>query len=103
MENCIFCKIGRGEIPSKKVYEDESVLAFQDINAQAPVHVLIIPKKHIGSLLELTEADEALSAHIFRVTRGQHRQGWRADGAAPPFPSAGRQRSRLAPRLKCWK
>ena len=52
MENCIFCKIVQGEIPSKKVYEDEDVLAFHDINPVAPVHFLIIPKVHIPSLLE---------------------------------------------------
>ena len=50
MENCLFCKIAAGEIPSKKVYEDENVYAFHDINPMAPVHVLVIPKKHIGSL-----------------------------------------------------
>ncbi len=69
MEDCIFCKIGRGEIPSKKAYEDDSVLAFYDIDAKAPVHVLVIPKVHFGSLLELTEADGALLNHIFAVVR----------------------------------
>ena len=49
MENCIFCKIAAGEIPSTKVYEDERVLAFRDIDPQAPVHVLVIPKQHIES------------------------------------------------------
>ena len=67
MQDCIFCKIIRGEIPSKKVFEDESVLAFYDIDAKAPVHVLIIPKKHIGSMLELGREDDALIAHIFAV------------------------------------
>ena len=52
MENCIFCKIVRGEIPSSKVYENELVYAFRDINPQAPVHVLIIPKKHMANILE---------------------------------------------------
>lgn len=51
-ENCVFCKIARGEIPSKKVYEDADVLAFHDINPVAPVHFLIIPKQHIPSLAE---------------------------------------------------
>ena len=54
MEDCIFCKIIKGEVPSEKVYEDESVLAFKDIEPAAPIHVLVIPKKHIKSLLEVT-------------------------------------------------
>lgn len=69
MDDCIFCKIIRGEIPSKKAYEDDRVLAFYDIDAKAPTHVLIIPKKHVGSLLELTGEDDALLSHIFGVVR----------------------------------
>lgn len=65
MENCIFCKIVKGEIPSDKVYEDEKVLAFKDINPEAPVHVLIIPKNHIGSINELTEENRDIISHIF--------------------------------------
>ena len=57
-ENCLFCKIIKGEVPSEKVYEDEFVLAFKDINPAAPIHILIIPKKHICSLTELKEDDE---------------------------------------------
>ena len=53
MDNCLFCKIVRGEIPSNKVYEDERVLAFRDIDPQAPVHVLLIPKQHFGSILDV--------------------------------------------------
>lgn len=64
MENCIFCKIIKGDIPSSKVYEDESVFAFRDINPQAPVHVLIVPKKHAANVLELCEEDEKLLGHI---------------------------------------
>lgn len=58
MSNCIFCKIIDGDIPSQKVYEDDDVFAFKDLNAQAPLHVLIIPKKHISSINALT-ADDA--------------------------------------------
>ena len=57
MEDCIFCKIIKGEIPSKKVYEDEDVLAFHDINPAAPIHILVIPKKHISMLTDLTKED----------------------------------------------
>jgi len=69
MNNCIFCKIIEGVIPSNKVYEDDQVLAFHDIDPQAPVHVLIIPKKHVGSVMELTGDDQALLAHLVEVTQ----------------------------------
>ena len=67
--NCIFCKIVNGEIPSSKVYEDDTVLAFNDINPAAPVHILVIPKKHIESAGALTDEDNELIAHIFQVIR----------------------------------
>ena len=56
-ENCLFCRIIKGEIPSSKVYEDEEVLAFKDINPAAPIHVLVIPKKHITSLATMEDGD----------------------------------------------
>lgn len=62
--DCIFCKIINGEIPSKKVYEDEHALAFHDINPLAPVHVLVIPKRHIPSVLALTEEDQELVGQL---------------------------------------
>ena len=65
--DCIFCKIIAGEIPSTKVYEDELVYAFRDINPQAPTHILVIPKTHIASVNELTAANSAVVAHIFEV------------------------------------
>ena len=55
MSDCVFCKIVSGEIPSNKVYEDDDILCFRDLDPQAPVHVLIIPKKHIASLDDVTE------------------------------------------------
>ena len=58
MQDCIFCKIVRGEIPSKKIYEDEEMIAFHDIHPQAPVHFMLVPKRHIASLAEAT-ADDA--------------------------------------------
>ena len=64
MSDCIFCKIAAKEIPTNKVYEDDMVLAFKDLEPQGPVHVLVIPKKHIGSLLELSNDDRELMAHI---------------------------------------
>lgn len=65
--DCIFCKIVNGEIPTSKVYEDESVLAFKDTDPQAPVHVLIIPKQHIASVSEIDEGNSNVVAHIFEV------------------------------------
>ncbi|MCK9236935.1 MAG: histidine triad nucleotide-binding protein [Gammaproteobacteria bacterium] len=62
--DCLFCKITAGEIPAKKIYEDELVIAFYDIAPQAPVHFLVIPKKHISTLNDLTEADRELAGHI---------------------------------------
>lgn len=62
--DCLFCKIISGEIPSNKVYEDEKIYAFKDIDPQAPVHVLIIPKKHIDSLDEIDESDSELLSYI---------------------------------------
>ena len=67
MENCLFCKIVAGVIPSTKVYEDDSVLAFRDINPQAPVHVLVIPKTHIQDTDGITAENSALVAHMFEV------------------------------------
>lgn len=65
--NCLFCKIINGEIPSKKVYEDESVYAFYDIAPMAPVHVLIIPKIHLSSVNEVTSENSAVISHIYEV------------------------------------
>ncbi len=69
MEDCVFCKIIKGEIPSEKVYEDEDILAFKDINPAAPIHVLIIPKKHIATLMEVTQEDSKLMAKILEAVQ----------------------------------
>lgn len=65
--DCIFCKIVNGEIPANKVYEDDKVLAFYDLEPQAPVHILIIPKEHICCAAEITPENSAVIAHIFEV------------------------------------
>ena len=67
MENCLFCKIVAGTIPSTKVYEDETILAFRDIAPQAPTHILVIPKTHISGCDGVTEENSAVVAHIFAV------------------------------------
>lgn len=69
MENCLFCKIANGEIPSKKAYEDDTVLAFYDIEPQAPVHVLIVPKKHYTSVMDIESADQALLSHMIEIAQ----------------------------------
>lgn len=67
MEDCLFCKIAAGEIPSTKIYEDEYVYAFKDIDPKAPFHAIIIPKKHIGSADEINSSNSAEIAHIFEA------------------------------------
>jgi histidine triad (HIT) family protein len=66
--NCIFCKIVAGQIPSKKAYEDEHILAFHDIHPWAPVHILIIPKRHITSMVEVGEQDRDLMGRMLAVS-----------------------------------
>ena len=65
--DCIFCKIVNGEIPSNKAYEDDKVLAFYDLEPQAPVHILIVPKEHIACAADITPENSAVIAHIFEV------------------------------------
>lgn len=74
MEDCLFCKIAAGEIPSNKLYEDDTLLAFYDIDPQAPVHFLVIPKQHISSAAALTEENAQLLGHIYAVIAEQCRK-----------------------------
>ncbi|MFW6381659.1 MAG: HIT domain-containing protein, partial [Bacillota bacterium] len=67
MEDCLFCKIVSGEMDTDFVYEDEQVVVFEDVNPQAPVHLLIVPKKHIGTVLDLEGEDYELIGHIYKV------------------------------------
>ena len=67
MSDCLFCKIVKGDIPSTKVFEDESVYAFRDINPQAPTHILVIPKAHLSSVNDVNNTNSAVVAHIFEV------------------------------------
>ena len=81
--DCLFCKIARGEIPARKVHEDEEILAFDDIDPQAPVHVLVIPRRHVPTLNDLGPEDDALLGRMHRVAagiaweRGIAESGWR--------------------------
>lgn len=65
MNDCLFCKIIAGEMPAKKVYENECLIAIEDINPQSPVHLLIIPKKHISTPFDISEADKELVGSVF--------------------------------------
>ncbi len=69
MEDCLFCRIASGGIPAKKAYEDDQTLAFYDIDPKAPVHVLVIPKKHIASIAAASEEDFGLVSHLMRVAQ----------------------------------
>jgi histidine triad (HIT) family protein len=69
MTDCIFCKIISGAAPAKRVYEDDRVIAFHDRHPAAPVHILIVPIRHIASVNDLTDNDEALMGHLFTVAR----------------------------------
>ena len=81
MEDCLFCKIIKGEIPSNKVYEDEEILAFKDIIPVAPIHILVIPKKHIGSLAHMEKEDEIIVGKIYGViNKIAEEQGFKENG-----------------------
>jgi histidine triad (HIT) family protein len=84
MSDCLFCKIAEKEIPARIVHEDDRILAFEDIDPQAPTHLLVIPKKHIPTLNDLTPTDEELMGKLFTTAaklareRGVADRGWRA-------------------------
>ena len=71
---CIFCKIIDEKIPAKIIYKDDHVIAFEDINPQAPVHVLVIPRKHISTVLEIEDTDKGIPGHLFDVANTIARQ-----------------------------
>ena len=101
MNDCLFCKIIAGEIPSTKVYEDERVFAFRDIAPQAPTHILVIPKVHISGCNGVNAENSSVVAHIFEVipkiaaaeglTGGYRVVSNCGDDASPAFPHSGRQ------------
>jgi len=83
MQSCLFCRIIRGEAPSQTVHQDEVVVAFKDIRPQAPVHILVCPRKHIPTLNDVRQEDDALISHLFQTARklaedyGVHETGYR--------------------------
>jgi len=112
--DCLFCRIASGELPSEQVYADDEILAFRDIRPRAPTHLLVIPRRHVGSAHDLTDADGELVGRLFSVMRrladeaglgsgyrivtnvGPRR---RPIGRAPAFPSPRRPTDGLAARL----
>ena len=80
MDNCLFCRIARGEIPSRKVYEDDDVFAFHDINPARPMHLLVIPKRHIVSLQTVTQDDEPVLGRMLGVTSRLAKENGSPDG-----------------------
>ncbi len=80
MADCVFCKIISGEIPSNKIYEDEKVIAFRDINPQAPVHFLVVPKEHIVSAMDIDDKNASIAAHCFKVIALLAKQEKLSDG-----------------------
>jgi len=81
MDDCIFCKITKGEIPSAKVFEDDKIIAFNDINPKARVHILVVPKKHIESVKHLERADKEMIGELFlaakKIAEEKNLQGYK--------------------------
>lgn len=80
MSDCIFCKIANGEIPSTIVYEDEYVTAFKDLNPQAPIHILVVPKKHYDNVLEVEENDNIISKIYEAINKIAEKEGFAKEG-----------------------
>lgn len=80
MDDCLFCKIARGEIPSRKAYEDDEILAFHDINPARPMHILVIPRRHIASLQTVTEADVPVLGRMLTVANQLAMENGSPDG-----------------------
>ena len=83
-QDCLFCRIARHEIPAKVVYEDDEFIAFHDINPMAPVHILLIPKRHVVTLADLTDADAAWTARMLRLVPQLAREN-----GSSPLPEGG--------------
>jgi len=97
--DCIFCKIVAGEIPSDILYQDEEVIAFRDINPIAPTHLLIVSKKHIPSLLHLTDAEAPLIGHMTKVANQLAREHGVADSGYRLVINCGKEGGQLVPHL----
>lgn len=97
--DCIFCKIVAGEIPSEFLYQDEEVIAFRDINPIAPTHLLIVSKKHIPSILHLTDAEAPLIGHMVKVANQLAREHGIAESGYRLVINCGKEGGQLVPHL----
>ena len=97
--DCVFCQIVAGKIPSDTLYQDEEVIAFRDINPLAPTHVLIIPKRHIASLAQLTDDEMPLIGHMARVANQLAREEGVAESGYRLVISSGEQGGQIVPHL----
>jgi histidine triad (HIT) family protein len=97
--DCIFCLIVAGKIPSQILYQDEEVIAFRDINPQAPTHLLIIPKKHIPSLAGITEAESTLMGHMVSIANQLAKKEGVAESGYRLVINSGKQGGQLVPHL----
>lgn len=97
--DCVFCQIVTGKIPSETLYQDEEVIAFRDINPLAPTHVLIIPKRHIASLAQLTDDEMPLIGNMARVASQLAREEGVADSGYRLVISSGEQGGQIVPHL----
>ena len=96
---CIFCQIASGKIPSDMVYQDEEVIAFRDINPQAPVHLIIIPRRHIPSLAQISEADSALIGRMIAIANQLAKGEGVADKGYRLAINCGKEGGQLVPHL----
>jgi histidine triad (HIT) family protein len=96
---CVFCQIVAGKLPSDIVYQDEDVIAFRDINPQAPTHVLIIPKKHIASLAELAEGEASLMGHMVDIANQLAKREGVAQSGYRLVVNCGQEGGQLVPHL----
>lgn len=97
--DCVFCQIVAGKIPSEILYQDEEVIAFRDINPQAPKHLLIIPKKHISSLAQLSEEDLPLMGHVVNIANQLAKREGIAETGYRLVINCGREGGQLVPHL----
>ncbi len=97
--DCVFCQVVAGKIPSDIVYQDEEVIAFRDINPQAPVHLLVIPRKHIASLIQMGEEDIPLMGRIVNVANQLAKQEGISESGYRLTVNCGQQGGQLVPHL----
>jgi len=97
--DCIFCQIVAGKVPSEIRYQDEEVIAFRDINPQAPIHLLIIPKRHIPSLAHLSEAESSLIAHMVNIANQLAKEEGISESGYRLVINCGQEGGQLVPHL----